>query len=101
VPPSPYQSAVETLRRCQQGLAVAESHAERLQLLQLHDEALRLLEQSQDRRRLSTAALAKRIEVLERQMATYSPSDRAAAIRERLGLSRSHYYAIRKLRQSS
>ncbi len=91
------QAALATLRRCQAGLAGDVTPEERARLLSLHDDALRLLEDGADRRRLGTRALARRVAQLERQLARTEPSARAAAIRERLGLSRSRYYELRAL----
>lgn len=96
----PYQAALATLRRCQQGLVSAASSDEREALLQLHEQALALLEQSAATRHVSTAALAAQVARLEKQMANYSPAERAQAIQERLGISRSYYFAIRKNAQS-
>ena len=89
------QAALATLRRCQAGLAGDVTPEERARLLALHDEALQLLEQGADRRRLSTAALARRVGQLERQLADRSPGERAAIIQERLGLGRRRFYELK------
>lgn len=95
MPPRPLQVLVATLRRCQHGLATAATAVERQQLLATHDEALTQLESSIDHSRAASAALARRVAELERQLQHHSPSQRRAAICERLGLSRSRYYELR------
>lgn len=97
---SAYQAALETLRRCRAGLAADPLPAERAQLLELLGEAVALLEAGTDRRRLSTAAVAARVARLEAQLRDRDPGERAAIIRERLGLSRSRYYELRRVRLS-
>jgi hypothetical protein len=88
-------AALATLRRCHAGLAGDVTPEERGRLLALHDEALRLLEEGSDRRRLSTRALAARVATLERQLADRTPGERIAIIRERLGISRRRFYQLR------
>lgn len=90
-------AAIETLKRCAVGLARDDlDPRERAALLELHGEALRLLESGADRRRLSTHALARRVADLERRLARMPPGERAAAIQQRLGISRSRYYELRR-----
>lgn len=48
-----------------------------------------------DPRRPGTRELAAHVARLERLLATYEPGARAAAIQQRLGLSRSAYYRLR------
>lgn len=91
---SAYQTAIATLRRCQEGMARDPSAEERRTLLQLHEEALQLLEQC-GRQRMRTAALTDRVAVLEDQLRSLSPGERARIICERLGLSRSRYYQLK------
>lgn len=95
---SAYQAALETLRRCRAGLAADPLPAERAQLLELLGEAVALLAAGASRRRLPTAALAQRVAHLERQLVDRPAGERAAIIRARLGLSRSRYYELRKVR---
>lgn len=96
-----YRAALETLRRCRAGLAVDPPPLEREKLLVLMSEALSLLEAGASRRRLSTAAVAHRVAELERRLADRPAGERAAIIRARLGLSRSRYYELRRVRLSS
>lgn len=100
MPPRALQTIVETLRRCQQGLATDAPMAERHRLIALHDEALQLLEEATAHSRASTAALARRVASLEDQLRSFSPGERRAAICERMGISRSRYYELRKLCES-
>ncbi len=95
-----YQLAIATLRACTSALAVEASPAARRGLLELQVEALRTVELSSERRKLSTQALAVRIAELERKLARMAPAERAKAIRSRLGLSRATYYRLRKLAES-
>jgi hypothetical protein len=97
---SPYRTALETLRRCQQGLAADATAEERNRLLALHESALRVLENA-GQYRLSTQVLIVRIARLQLQLADRSPSERAVAICERLGLSRSRFYELRKISEKS
>lgn len=92
------RSAVAALRRCLQTMVTATSEADRRRLVSLHSEALTLLESAvEPRRQLRTELLVTRIGELERQMADYEPTTRASAIQSRLGISRTRYYALRKL----
>lgn len=93
---SPYAAAIATLKRCHAGLAGYPSPDERAMLLRLHAEALAVLEAGHERRRLSTASLAARVQRLEQQLADRDPGERAAIIRQRLGLSKSRYYELRR-----
>lgn len=88
-------AAVATLRRCQQGLAGDPTPAERAALLELLEQATALLEAC-GRRRLTTAALAERVAVLEAQLVDRDPGERRTIICARLGISRSRYYALRR-----
>lgn len=97
---SAYTAALETLRRCRAGLAAGPSAGERERLLELMDEALALLAAGASRRRLPTAAVAQRVAHLERLLADRPAGERAAIIRARLGLSRSRYYELRRVRIS-
>lgn len=91
------RSAVAALRRCLATMVTA-SEAERRRLASLHGEALALLESAAEpRRQRSTELLITCIAELERQMRGYEPATRASAIQSRLGLSRTRYYALRKL----
>lgn len=97
---SAYSVAIVTLRRCRAGLAADPPPSERERLLTLLDDSLALLEAGASRRRLSTAAVARRVAELERRLAAHPAGERAAIIRARLGLSRSRYYELRKVRLS-
>lgn len=97
---SAYQAALETLRRCRAGLAADPSPDERARLLDLLGESVALLAAGVSRRRLPTAALAQRVAHLERLLADRPAGERAAIIRARLGLSRSRYYELRRVRIS-
>lgn len=97
---SAYAAALATLRRCRAGLAGNPTPVERARLLALLDDSLALLEAGAARRRLPTAALAHRVAELERHLADRPAGERAAIIRARLGLSRSRYYELRRVRIS-
>ena len=86
---STYRAALDTLSRCRASLAAGPSAGERERLLELMDEALALL-----------AAGAQRVAHLERLLADRPAGERAAIIRARLGLSRSRYYELRRVRIS-
>lgn len=98
---SPYSAALESLRRIQRGLSVAASSEERQYLLELHEQTLQLLESSTKQRRLSTRALAARVGEIESKLSDRSPAERGAIARERLGISKSRYYEIRKFLHES
>jgi hypothetical protein len=87
-------TALETLRRCAQALLGDLSSADRVRICALHEQALRTLYSTP---KPTTVARAARIRQLEGQMAHMEPGERAAAIRERLGLGRSAYYKLRKI----
>jgi hypothetical protein len=86
-------AVLETLRRCAQALAGELSGAERVRICALHEQALRALDNTH---RPDTIARGIRIRQLERQMIHMQPGERAAAIRERMGIGRSNYYKLRK-----
>lgn len=92
-----YATALATLRRCREGLAADPDPAQRARLLASMDEAVSLLADGAERRRLSTWALALRVRQLEAQLRDRDPAERAAVIRERLGLSKSRYYQLRRV----
>ena len=87
-------TALETLRRCAQALVGDLSSAERVRICALHEQALRTLGNTHTP---GTIARAARIRQLERQMIHMQPGERAAAIRERMGIGRSTYYKLRQL----
>lgn len=75
--------------------AGALSGDELIDVAELLHALLRELAERRDTRRRNTRALADRIARLERQLAALPAGERAAAIRERLGLTRSTYYRLR------
>ena len=85
--------ALATLRRCQRGLAHVTSTHERDRLIAAMGDALRLLEATE--RRIAASELADRIASLERALSHMNAGQRATAIRERLGISKSAYYRLR------
>lgn len=97
---SAYAAAIATLRRCRAGLAADPPPLEREKLLALLDDSLVLLEAGASRRRFSTAAVARRVAELEHRLADRPAGERATIIRARLGLSRSRYYELRRVRLS-
>ncbi len=97
---SAYHATIEALNRCLIGLAADPRPLERARLLGLLSDAIALLEAGASRRRLSTAAVAHRVAELERLLADRPAGERAAIIRARLGLSRSYYYTLRRVRLS-
>jgi len=88
------EAALETLRRCTQALEGELSSEERSRLCALQIQAIQALSNVY---KPETIARAERVRQLLRQMAHMAPGDRAAAIRERMGLARSTYYKLRKL----
>jgi hypothetical protein len=86
-------AVLETLRRCAQALAGELCGAERMRICALHEQALRALYSTH---KPATIARAARIRQLESQMIHMEPGERAAAIRERMGIARSTYYKLRK-----
>jgi hypothetical protein len=94
----PRAAAIETLRTVAQALASPDLTPEaRAELVALHGEALAALDRGTARQhRLTTAALIERLRKLERQLRDYDPGDRVAIIQSRLGISRSHYYELRR-----
>lgn len=89
-----FRAAVETLCRVQQGLAGDPVPAERAALLELLDEVTLMLA-AVDRRRLSTAALVRRVHKLEHDLRDRDPGERREVICSRLGISKSRYYQLR------
>lgn len=92
--------ALAALRRCYHALARETPLApgDRVQILDVFAAAVRTLEATAaPAPRATTRALLRRIALLERQLAKMPAGERAAAIRCRLGLSRSRYYELRKL----
>jgi hypothetical protein len=85
-------TAVETLRRCVEALSRGPDPAERSRLLELHEQALRMLDPSRPATRAITNAVAR----LERKLKHLAPGERVAAICARLHLSRSAYYRHRQ-----
>jgi hypothetical protein len=91
-------AALATLRRCADALrSEPATPAERERILSLHATALAVLEGVEARRSSGTSAKLERLRTLERQLAHLDPGQRAAAIRERLGLGRSRYYELRAI----
>jgi hypothetical protein len=90
-----HATALDTLRRCAEALGRFPAAPERDRLLGLHAAALRMLEEASHRP--ATLARAARLRQLERQLAYLDPGERAFAIRERMGLSKSGYYKLRGL----
>lgn len=82
-------AALETLRRCTQALEGEQSSEERSRLCALQNQAIQVLANP---RQPQTLARAERVRQLEWQMRHMEPAERAAAIRERMGLARSTYY---------
>lgn len=97
---NPYQAALSTLQRCTEALSTATA-AERAQLLKEQTEAVRILEQSSARRRLSTQTLVTSVATLERRLSELTPGERRIAICERLGISPSYFYRLRSLAEST
>lgn len=92
---NPRATALATLRRCAEQLAREISASERQRLNQLHGEALAVLEQYGHRP--GTRRRAERLRGLEHQLASMATGERVAAIRARMGLSRSGYYKLRRI----
>ena len=86
-------TALETLRRCTQALEGELSSVERSRLCALQNQAIQTLSNTH---KPATLGRAERIRQLERQMTDMDPSQRVAAIRERMGIGRSTYSKLRK-----
>jgi hypothetical protein len=93
---SSFETALLTLRRCAAGLAIESTADQRVQLLAMHAAALELLQSAAPRRRLSTDALVRRVAKLERELHSLPAGERASAIQQRLGISQSRFYQLRK-----
>lgn len=92
-----HQTALTTLARIAAEIRRGIDPEDRGHLAKLAREAVELLEQGADRRHMSTRALGERIAKLELQLSDRPAGERARAIRERLGLSRTAYYRARKI----
>lgn len=88
-PVSARNTVRETLSRCRDAVRRGIGGAELDALLAAAVEALEHRQETRER-------LAK-LRRLERQLAHLSPGERAAAIRQRMGISRSGYYKLRAL----
>ncbi len=91
--------AIATLRRCGEALSRDLSVEERQRLLDLHSQALRVIEHSDSRHRATTWARVDRVQRLEREMlaAGMTPTETARAICARVGIRRSAYFKLRKI----
>lgn len=93
--------ALAALRRCQDAFSAEPAPLtsyDRARLLELLTQAQRAFEAAEaPAQRPATRALLRRMATLERQLASMAPGERVAAIRARLGLSRSRYYELRGL----
>jgi hypothetical protein len=95
-----FETAIQVLLRCRQGLAGDPTPDERARLLALLEATAELLAAS-GRQRLRTAALAERVQRLEAQLQDRDPGERRAIICERLGISRSRFYELRQSPENS
>jgi len=97
------EMAIATARRCAEALAGNLSPDDRDGLLDMHREALKALEQFDNRHRPTTEKRMARIGALERdtQVCGMDAGERARYIQSRMGLSRSGYYKLRKLLRES
>jgi hypothetical protein len=91
---SEYIAAIETLRTCAQQLAGELSADERARVIELHERALQVVLYG-PRQRARTLDLIERIAKLDNQLADRDASERVRIITERLGISRSRYFALR------
>lgn len=93
--------ALSALKRCQAAFSADApplTADDRARLLELLTRAQRAFEAADaPTQRPATRAVLRRMATLERQLASMAPGERAAAIRARLGLSRSRYYELRGL----
>jgi hypothetical protein len=98
----PRAAAIETLRTTVAALASPDLSTEaRAALVALHAEALAVLDRGTARQhRLTTTALIARLRKLETQLRDREPGERARIIRARMGLTRSHYYELRRAARS-
>jgi hypothetical protein len=97
---STLQAAAARLANIRRALSGEPGLARRQELLDELRDVSALLEAS-GRVRLATEALAERVAKLEVQLRDRDPAERAAIIRERLGLSRSRYYELRQIVRNS
>ncbi len=99
----PRAAAIEALRTVAQALASPDLTTEaRAELVALHDEALAALDRGTARQhRLTTTALIAQLRKLETQLRDREPGERAAIIRARMGLTKSHFYQLRRAARSA
>jgi DNA-binding SARP family transcriptional activator len=90
-------AALALLRRYAATLGSELSADERERVRELYEQALEALEGQRPR----TRAVRNRVAELERQLAHLPAGERAAAIRERLSLTRRTYYRLRPRKSAS
>src|SRR6185312_12986379 len=95
MPASPYRKAFEIALSTNRSLRTAADQDHRMHLLDVQAAALMMLDEYEPRRRRSTEETTGRIAKLEKLFAKCEPGERAAAICQRLGISRARYYALR------
>jgi hypothetical protein len=98
---STHKAALAAISRVVEEFRRGVDREDRHHLVKIARDAIALLEQGAEHRRLSTAALVERVRHLEHLLADRPSAERTRIIRQRLGLGRSAFYRIRKISRKS